>query len=568
MKAILVFSVLIAGAKTSLLSKDLLLHERRDEVPDGFETHGAAPSSTKLRLRLGLAQNNIEGLQNALIDVSTPSSANYGKHLSKEEVNAYVAPKQETVDAVQAWLSGNGLRSTSLSPTGDWIGLQATVEQADALFDAKFSTFTHLDTGNAVIRTLSYSIPASLKGHLNFVHPTITFPDLSRSGLPLVFTPLTAAQKSNLTAEAVPDSCNTAITPACVQAIYGVPTTLATSSSNQLAVSGFDGEYANQADLTIFLQQFRPDLPSSTTFELQTIDGGQNPQDPSEAGTEANLDIQYTVGIASGVPTVFISVGEQYHDGDLEGFLDIMNFLLGEDSPPQVLTTSYGQNENTISSALADQFCNACAQLGARGTSILFASGDGGVSGGHSGQCTTFVPTFPSGCPFLTSVGATSHVNDSETSAAFSSGGFSNYFNRPSYQSAAVTAYLDTLGITDSGLYNASGRAFPDVSALGVDVTIVVNGETGTVEGTSCSSPIFSSIISLLNDRLITAGKSPLGFLNPFLYSTGASALNDVITGDNPGCGTDGFPTASGWDPVTGLGTPNFSKLLTAVGLN
>ena len=66
-----------------------------------------------------------------------------------------------------------------------------------------------------------------------------------------------------------------------------------------------------------------------------------------------NLDIQYTVGIATGVPTVFISVGENFQDGDLEGFLDVVNFLLDEDAPPTVMTTSYGQDESTISRNLA-----------------------------------------------------------------------------------------------------------------------------------------------------------------------------------------------------------------------
>ena len=72
-----------------------------------------------------------------------------------------------------------------------------------------------------------------------------------------------------------------------------------------------------------------------------------------QASLFQNLDIQYTVGIASGVPTTFISVGESFQDGDLEGFLDIINFLLSESNPPQVLTTSYGQNENTVSRAMA-----------------------------------------------------------------------------------------------------------------------------------------------------------------------------------------------------------------------
>ena len=101
--------------------------------------------------------------------------------------------------------------------------------------------------------------------------------------------------------------------------------------------------------------------------------------------------------------------------------------------------------------------------------------------------------------------------------AGFSSGGFSNIFAQPSYQSADVSAYLAKLGNTNAGKFTPTGRAFPDISAQGENVEIVVGGQAGLVAGTSCSSPIFASVISLLNDRLIAAGKSPLGFLNPFL---------------------------------------------------
>ena len=66
-----------------------------------------------------------------------------------------------------------------------------------------------------------------------------------------------------------------------------------------------------------------------------------------------DLDTQYTIGIANGIPTTFISVGENTRDVNLDGFLDIINFLAGQTAPPQVLTTSYGQNENTISRNLA-----------------------------------------------------------------------------------------------------------------------------------------------------------------------------------------------------------------------
>ena len=69
--------------------------------------------------------------------------------------------------------------------------------------------------------------------------------------------------------------------------------------------------------------------------------------------------------------------------------------------------------------------------------------------------------------------------------------------------------------------------------------------------------------MGLLNDLRIAAGKPVLGRLNPFLYQN-PTAFNDITQGNNPGCGTSGFEAAKGWDPVTGLGTPDFSRMLKA----
>ncbi|KJA14174.1 hypothetical protein HYPSUDRAFT_80924 [Hypholoma sublateritium FD-334 SS-4] len=535
----------VAAVAGSPSFRNMLVLEQRSDVPVGFTKGTPAPAANVLDLRLAIKQNDMAGLEKALFDVSTPGSALYGQHLTKEEVEAFVTPAPESISLIQEWLVANDITAKTISPAGDWIQFSIPVSQANTLLEADFTIFNHDETGTQLTRTLAYSIPATLQ-----------------------------ESSSNLESRAVPASCNTVVTPACLQALYGIPTTPATQSTNKLGVSGFLDQFANQADLARFLKSFRPDLASTTTFALQTLDGGANTQTPADAGDEANLDTQYTVGIATGVPVTFISVGNKVKDGNLGGFLDIINFLLGEAAPPQVLTTSYGQNEDTISSALAVQLCNAYMQLGARGVSILFASGDGGVAGSQTTTCSkSFLPTFPSGCPFMTSVGAT--TGNTETAATFSSGGFSNIFARPSYQTANVATFLTALGKTNAGKFNTTGRGFPDVSAQGENVQIVVDTKTGSVAGTSCSSPIFASVISLLNDRLIAAGKSPLGFLNPFLYSAaGAAALNDITTahrycfrGDNPGCGTNGFPARAGWDPVTGLGTPNFSKLLTAVGL-
>ncbi|THH09096.1 hypothetical protein EW145_g2249 [Phellinidium pouzarii] len=557
----LVFASFIAAVSANPVFRDMVLHEQREKAPNGFVKVGAAPAELMLSLRLALVNDDMDGLEEVLYAVSTPNNARYGQHLTKEEVCSY----DSTCRRIRQAKPGLCHQAKSISPAGDWLAFSVPVSKANEMFDADFSIFTHKETGNESVRTLAYSIPVELQGHLELVHPTVTF-ETPSAHLPFVASPLRSVSRSQNVTALSDASCDYQVTPACLQDLYGIPTTLATESSNTLGVSGFINQFANEADLELFLEELRSDLSSSTTFALQTLDGGSDPQDEYQAGLEANLDVQYTIGLASGVPTTFISVGQENQDGALGGFLDIINFLLNESNPPTVLTTSYGQDEYTMSRALARQVCNAYMQLGARGTSILFASGDGGVSGSQRSSCSDFVPTFPSGCPFLTSVGATTGV--SETAAGLSAGGFSNYFKTPKYQSSAVGSYLDALGSTNSGMFNTNGRGFPDVAAQGQNVMIAYEGEGTPVDGTSCASPIFASVIALLNDRLIAAGKSPLGFLNPFLYSSeGTAALNDITSGSNPGCDTNGFPATAGWDPVTGLGTPNFASLLSAVGL-
>ena len=90
-------------------------------------------------------------------------------------------------------------------------------------------------------------------------------------------------------------------------------------------------------------------MAGNTSFTLQTLDGGSNPQDPKQAGDEANLDTQYTVGVATSVPTVFISAGGKY----IDSWFDLADFLLDQDHPPSVLTTSYSFNEHGISPKVA-----------------------------------------------------------------------------------------------------------------------------------------------------------------------------------------------------------------------
>ncbi|KAI0644653.1 family S53 protease [Trametes meyenii] len=549
--AVFVLCGMIGWACATPTARSMQVHESREAVPHGFVSSGSAPPETLLDLRIALVQSDIPGLHKALYDVSMPDSPLYGKHLTKEEVEKYVIPKQGTVAAVHSWLAGHGIGASNVTPTGDWIGFSVPVEKAAEMFEAEFSVYTHQDSGTTSIRTLSYSIPTELVDHIELVHPTISPPAFH------------AVKGSEVKREA---SAGTATAPALNCTVYRSPWRLFSRIISGLSritttpPTSLTFVLTRSVLFTTFLVDFRPDLNPNTTFSVIAVDNATNSQNASLASDESNFDIQYTVGLASGVPVDFITVG---NSPGITNFHDTAIFLLNQTSISHVVTTSYAGAEKDNSPQLLRNLCNMYAQIGARGTSLLFSSGDGGVG---LSNCTTFIPTFPTDCPFVTAVGATTNVGP-ETAAPFSSGGFSNYFPTPSYQTAAVSGYLSALGNQYAGLFNCSGRGFPDVSAQGIRVEFVKHQANFTFRGTSVASPIFASIVALLNDELIAAGKPPLGFLNPLLYSTAASAFTDVTIGSNPGCGTNGFPAKVGWDPVTGLGTPNFTKLRTAVGL-
>eukprot|EP01023_Acetabularia_acetabulum_P028287 TRINITY_DN26757_c0_g1_i3.p2 TRINITY_DN26757_c0_g1~~TRINITY_DN26757_c0_g1_i3.p2 ORF type:complete len:183 (+),score=27.67 TRINITY_DN26757_c0_g1_i3:48-551(+) len=148
-----------------------------------------------------------------------------------------------------------------------------------------------------------------------------------------------------------------------------------------------------------------------------------------------------------------------------------------------------------------------------------------------------------------------------ETGASFSSGGFSKDYWQPDWQADAVNSYLQNSNNLPDIEYDSNGRAYPDVSTLGVSLEVVVRGKSEPVDGTSCSAPIFGGIISLLNAQRSLAGKSPLGFINPWIYQN-PSMFNDITSGDNSYLCCAGFHASEGWDPITGMGTPNYPEML------
>ena len=92
-------------------------------------------------------------------------------------------PSPDSVSLVNEFLSSHGVTAQTISPAGDWLSFSVPVSQANEMFDADFQVFEHSETGQQSVRTLAYSIPTELQGHLDLVHPTITY-------VPDTFSPL------------------------------------------------------------------------------------------------------------------------------------------------------------------------------------------------------------------------------------------------------------------------------------------------------------------------------------------------------------------------------------------
>jgi len=215
-------------------------------------------------------------------------------------------------------------------------------------------------------------------------------------------------------------------------------------------------------------------------------------------------------------------------------------------------------------------------------------------------------PDYPACSPYVTSVGATEVqqptllttqpaacaqasvqcIKDAGTtgeqavsydfSQFASGGGFSTISPTPAYQAADVKGYLASKSIVfpPATYFNATNRGFPDIAAVGHDCLIYDAGSWMPVGGTSCAAPIVAAIMSIVNQAAIKKSGKPLGFLNPFLYQMHAACpqcFHDVTVGDNlcteGGCSSacEGFYATTGWDPVTGLGTPNTQAIINYV---
>lgn len=365
------------------------------------------------------------------------------------------------------------------------------------------------------------------------------------------------------------------------------------------------------------------EIPDGTHPILRAINGAKAPANVLSAGPESDLDFQISYPLIWPQNSVLYQTDDPVYQNNytFNGFLN--NFLNAIDGsycselspldpsypnpadggykgqlqcgvykPTNVISISYGGWEANLPIHYQRRQCQEWMKLGLQGVSVVVASGDSGVEGRGGaptpGLCLgsdnkVFAPGFPATCPYLTTAGSTviPSGEDAEahaevaTSSFPSGGGFSNIYERPDWQKDAVETYFQRADpgyayyesvnnnsfAAGGGIYNRIGRGYPDVAAIGDNVLVFNKGTPQLIGGTSAAAPVFAALLTRINEERLAVGKKPVGFVNPVLYAH-PEVFHDVTQGNNEGCGTKGFSAAKGWDPVTGLGTPDYPKLL------
>lgn len=564
-------------------------------VPRGWTNVGTPNSDSVIDLKIGFANKNFAKLEQQLYEVSHPAHPSYGRHLSKEDVNNLVRPDEDAQNLVSEWLQNHGLDLSRCrySSAKDWISVTLPVSKVEEMLDTKYRVYEHTD-GTNLVRTTEWSLPLHLHEHIQTIQPSTAFLRAAPQAQTLLLSPGDDFELENFppNTTALGSVCNfEGMSAPCLRVLYGTDEYTPQSPNSHIAFTNYLGEIPSRSDASLFLKLFRPSaVAAASTYEEISIDGGPIDNGNATAGYEGNLDIQTITGQVGQTINVtsYSTGGSPPFQPDLntptntnEPYLAWLDHVLGQESLPQTITTSYGDDEQSVPLSYAQSVCQGFAQLGLRGVSLLFSSGDYGV--GSNDTCvsndgkntTTFLPAFPASCPYITAVGGTRgypEVVAYDPRNGFASGsGFSNYFAQPAYQkqSGVVDKYVDGLKGQFDGLYNKSGRAYPDVSAQSYRYTVIYNGNVTSLDGTSASAPTVASIVALINDALMAAGKSPLGFLNPWLYSgAGAQAFTDVVNGTSIGCNDAGFSAAPGWDVASGWGTPQFPTMLENLGVS
>jgi tripeptidyl-peptidase-1 len=300
------------------------------------------------------------------MDMSTPDHPRYGQHFqSHDDMKTMLLPSDDAIDAVVNWLQYAGV--PDIEEDADWINFRTTVGVANKLLDTKFQWYTHTQRRVRRLRTLEYSVPDNVTDHIYMIQPTTRFGQIRPAHRNSHPTQIHGQARKTLqggrfgvgsnTTGNSPGICNYAVTPTCLRQRYNVNYQPDAKSGSKVAFASFLEEYARYTDLIAFEQQLAP-WALGQNFSVVEFNGGKNDQNSSSDSGEANLDLQYLLGLSSPLPVTEYSTGglgllvldinqPNAASSQNEPYLQFLQGVLKLDQKdlPQVISTSYGEDE-------------------------------------------------------------------------------------------------------------------------------------------------------------------------------------------------------------------------------
>ncbi len=585
----------------------------------------AADPTIYVGFRVYLGWNNPSAVEALAQAVSDPKSPSYGQYLTPQQFRQQFAPSQSQVGEVQSWLRSQGFSVEYTPMNNHYVSAEGTVAQAQAAFGTSFGIYS-VDGLNLRSPSADVAIPSSLANIVTgvvglddsaqFVHTNITVGDappppafVSAHPCSSYWGQLQAVDFTNPYGSETLPFAICGYTPQQIKGAYGI--------------SGYDGSGQTVAIIDAYAaptivqdtNQWSTNrgLPTLTANQLvQVVAPGtyNHPergifQDPQGWYGEETLDVEAVHGMAPAATIVFVGAPNAFQDLDAA-----LNHVVDRHLA-SIVTNSYGFNTEILPPGFIKPQEDTIMQGVVEGIGIYFSSGDNSDESLVQGYTTT---DWPASSPFVTAVGGTSLAVGPSNNYLFetawgtttsswtgttwsptppgrwlygSGGGVSRIFAEPSYQ----------VGVVPSSVFEAqgrTGRAVPDISAVGDPNTGYLVGETQTfpdgtvayseyrVGGTSLSSPLVAGIMALADQA---AGHTH-GFANPLFYRlAGSSAFTDIVSPDSTVAvvranyvnGVDASAgvvyrlrtmnqtlsliCTPGYDDVTGLGTPTSSFL-------
>ena len=543
-------------------------------LPDAVRSGEARPegtpaSSEHFALALSLPLRNEAELDALLADIYNPASPNFHRYLDVTEFTERFGATQSDYDAVVAWAQNNGLTVTALTPNRRVVDVEGSASVINHAFHINLQRYNdprHAGrTFHAPDRepTVDLAVPLLAISGLENAQPKVThLRKAPQAGDASGVVQQGAAESAAIAPRITGSGPNNTYLPSDMRAAYYGSGPL-TGAGQTVAVFSYDGYKASDVSL------YYSSTGTSTTVPINNVlvnnyNGacfGFNANGSINYNTcddgEQVLDIVNVIGVAPGLTQVL------FYEGN--SATDILNRMV-TDNVAKVISCSWGGGD--FGSASTPIF----KQMAAQGQTFLNATGDDGQF-----NSSTFYP--PSLDPNITQVGGT-NLNTtgaagpwaSETGWAYSGGGYRTTaqggFAIPSWQQVAGV-------ISSSNQASSSYRNAPDVAAeANFDNTTADNGTfSGGYGGTSYAAPRWAGFVALANQQAVANGKSTLGFLNPTIYNIGTGSsytanFHDITSGNNkPTAGAgSGFNAVTGYDLVTGWGSPTNALITTLAG--